>query len=395
MVQLGLAVLLLAAGFVSIAVSQITLGLALALLLLRWIRRRQRPPRTGLEMSVALLALWALVTIPFSTDPGTSLLFYRRFFVFAAIWVVAVVADGERPRRLLLAGALIGAAAIALYGEFRLVLETGTLFGARFAAMSNPMTSGSLLMMMTLLGGGFLLAGGHGRRLRMAVGAALVPVLLGSLLTMTRSAMLGLLGGLAVMLLLSHRRWLLAFGAAAVIGLTVLFTLGGNFLPADYKRRLDWDYQVSGKNTQVRLEMWRGGWEMVKERPWTGWGDRDLTVLGPAYYGGPDTIFHGHLHSNFVQLAVIWGIPGLLLGLVFMIVPLALLLRRWRLLRRSADPPPLLRGWVLGACGMWTGFFLAGLTEWYLGDAESMLIYLAFLGCALGPWRAAGGEVTA
>ena len=245
--------------------------------------RRARASRC----SAALLAAWALVTIPFSSDPGTSLLFYRRFYVFAAIWVVAAAADSERRRLLLLAGALFGAAAIALYGEFRLVLETGTLFGARFGAMSNPMTSGSLLMMMALLGGGFLLAGGHGRRLRAVVGAALVPVLLGSLLTMTRSVMLGLLGGLAVMLLLAHRRWFLAFGAAAVIGLTVLFTLGHTFLPAAYERRLSWDYQVSGANTQVRLEMWQGGWEMVKARPWTGWGDRDLTALGPDHYGAP------------------------------------------------------------------------------------------------------------
>ena len=40
----------------------------------------------------------------------------------------------------LLTAALTGAAAIALYGEIRLVMETGSLFGARFAAMSNPMT---------------------------------------------------------------------------------------------------------------------------------------------------------------------------------------------------------------------------------------------------------------
>ncbi|MBK7670714.1 MAG: hypothetical protein IPJ24_04850 [bacterium] len=33
---------------------------------------------------------------------------------------------------------------------------------------------------------------------------------------------------------------------------------------------------------------------------------------------------------------------------------------------------------------MWMGFFVAGLTEWYFGDAEPMLIYLAVLGIALG-----------
>ena len=42
-------------------------------------------------------------------------------------------------------------------------------------------------------------------------------------------------------------------------------------------------------------------------------------------------------------------------------------------------------GWVLGTIGVWAGFHVAGLTEWYFGDAESMLLYLGLLGCALAP----------
>ena len=93
-----------------------------------------------------------------------------------------------------------------------------------------------------------------------------------------------------------------------------------------------------------------------------------------------------------MQLAVIWGIPGLALGTTFLVTPLVLLLRRWRALRRATAAPPVLTGWVLGACGVWAGFFLAGFTEWYLGDAESLMIYLAFLGCALGPWRSVADD---
>jgi len=383
-VHLGLAGLLLTVGFVSIAVSQITLGITLALLLFRRLVLKHPLPRTGLETSAALIALWALITLPFSTDMGTSVLFYRRFYIFAALWVLAMVATTERRRMFLLACALAGAVAISLFGEIKLVTQTGTLFGARFSAMSNPMTSGSLLMMMVLLGAGFLLTGGHTRRVRLMVGAALVPILLAVILTMTRSALLGLLGGLGLMLMLSHRRWFLAFAVAAVVGLTVLLTLGHTFLPAAYQRRLSLDYQLSGGNTNVRLEMWRGGWEMVKARPLTGWGDRSLDTLGPDYYGDEETVYHGHLHNNFVQMAVIWGVPGLVLGLFFLVTPLVLLLRRWRSLRACATAPPVLSGWVLGGCGMWLGFFLAGFTEWYFGDAESMLIYLAILGTALG-----------
>ena len=48
-------------------------------------------------------------------------------------------------------------------------------------------------------------------------------------------------------------------------------------------------------------------------------------------------------------------------------------------------PLGVLAAWVLAAVGVWISFFIAGITEWYFGDAESMLIYLAIIGCALGP----------
>jgi len=240
-------------------------------------------------------------------------------------------------------------------------------------------------MMAFLLGTGFLLAGGHSRRRRAILILVLMPIFLGTVLTMTRSAMLGMIGGLGIMVLLSHRRWFLVFLLLLILAFILLFTVGESVLPANLYDRVNLEYLVSGTNTVVRFEMWQGGWEMVKDRPLFGFGDRSLDTLGPAYYGDEETIYHGHLHSNFVQLAVIWGFPGLILGLFFIFHPTVLLVKRWFGPLGDSSTAPWLSGWILGACGMWTGFFLAGFTEWYFGDAETMLIYLAFLGCALVP----------
>ncbi len=138
-----------------------------------------------------------------------------------------------------------------------------------------------------------------------------------------------------------------------------------------------------------RLEMWRGGLEMVKAHPLVGVGDRGLEDIATAYYDPADKMYFGHLHSNFIHMAVIWGLPGLGFGLAFTFAPLWFLWRRWKRLARAPDSaraPPVLKSWVLGALGVWAGFFVAGWTEWYFGDAESMLVYLAILGIALGPW---------
>ncbi len=382
---LSLVLLMMTAGFVSIALSQICLGASLALFLYRWWVKGIRPPKTGLELSAALLAAWALVNIPFSTDWQTSLVFYRRFFIFTAIWVVASVITTERRRLFLFVFSLVGALGISLFGEIMLMLNFGSLFERRFGAMSNPMTSGSLLMMMLLMGIGFLLVRGQKPRSRFIIGAILLPLLLGVILTLTRSALLGLLGGVGVMVLLSHRRWFLIFLALLSVGVVLLVTVGESILPPLIYKRLSFNYLFTGTNTLVRLEMWQGGLEIVKNNLLLGVGDRSLETVGPKYFGSEDTIYHGHLHSNFVQLAVIWGIPGLLLGLFFMLQPIFLLVRNWVELQRRESIPLHLSGWVLGASGVWMGFILAGFTEWYFGDAETMLIYLAFLGCALVP----------
>mgnify|MGYP001766914568 FL=1 len=105
-----------AAATVSVAVSQAALGLALLLALVRWTRRRGRPARTGLELPAALLAGWALATIPFSGEPRQSLIFARRFFLLAPLWLFATYAATERRRRWVLGALLAGATAVALRG---------------------------------------------------------------------------------------------------------------------------------------------------------------------------------------------------------------------------------------------------------------------------------------
>jgi O-antigen ligase len=385
--QLGFALLMMTAGFVSIAISQICLGAGLAIFLYRWVVLKMRPPRTGLELSAALIALWALLNIPFSTDWTTSVVFYRRFFLFSAIWIIASVITTERRRFLMMAFSLVGALAISGFGIFQMIRETGAIFTGRLDAMSNPMTSGSLLMMAVLLGAGYLLSGGHGRRVQLLVGAILIPILLGMLMTLTRSALLGLLGGLGVMVLMARPRWFLVLAGTGLLFIILISLFGESVIPDQLYGRINKDELTSGRNIVARLEMWRGGWEMVKDRPLLGFGDRSLDTIAPEFYGDEKTVYHGHLHSNFVQMAVIWGIPGLVLGQFFVVWGLVLLVRRWRNHRRLGGEDPALSGWILGVCGVWVGFYLAGFTEWYFGDAESMLIYLAFLGCALAPIR--------
>jgi O-antigen ligase len=386
--QLAFLLIMLTAGYLSIAVSQIALGLALLVMLYRWAFLKEAPPVTGLEKTTALLAIWALVMIPFSTHATQSLVFYRRFYLFAAIWVAASAATTERRRLLILAFLLAGSVAISIYGQILHAQLTRGFLSQRMDVAFNAMTGGALLMMILMVAVGFLIIPGLGKRLKVGIGVAALPALLGIIMTMTRSAQLGLLAGLGVMLLLIKPRMFGVFLGLVLVSSLVL-TLFGEHLMSDRMWSRDNPQSViSGNNTNDRLEMWQGGWEMVKAHPLTGVGDRGLEEISPDYYTSAQDEYHGHLHNNIVQMAVIWGIPGLIFGQAFVWAGLWYLVKRWRDLRRrpgGLGHAPVRAGWVLAGIGVWVSFYIAGFTEWYFGDAESMLIYLAIIGCALGP----------
>ncbi|MCK9996429.1 MAG: O-antigen ligase family protein [Candidatus Krumholzibacteria bacterium] len=385
--QLVFLLLMMTAGYLSIAVSQIALGLALLVMLYRWVFLKEAPPITGLEKTAALLAVWALVMIPFSTNVPQSMLFYRRFYLFTVIWVAASAATTERRRLLLLVAMLAGSLAISIYGQIHHAQLAGGFLSQRMTVLFNAMTSGALLMMAILVAAGFLIVPGIGRKLKALIAVAILPVILGLVMTMTRSAQLGLLAGLGIMFLLAKPRIFVMFLGLLLLVTAVLAVFGENLMSERMWSRVNPQYVIAGENTSLRLEMWRGGLEMVKAHPITGVGDRGLEEISPDYYTSEEGLYFGHLHNNIVQMAVIWGVPGLIFGQAFIWAGLWFLVKRWRALRRRpAGLPgvPAATGWVLGAIGTWVSFYIAGFTEWYFGDAETMLIYLAILGCALG-----------
>ncbi len=381
--------LMLLLSNISIALSQLSLGVALLLLLVGRATGKLILGRTGLEKSALAVALWALLMIPFSSDPVQSAFYFQRFFLFSTLWVVATVSDREQWRKYLLIAVVIGAVGISIYGLSQIYMETGALFQTRLGAMSNPMTSGCLLMMSLLVIGGFVFTPGLRPRGRALLLIAALPVSLALVQTLTRSAWLGMLAGGFTILALVRPKLTGIFLAVVVAGFFIISQVSERYMSEGVAVRFTISEVLSSRSSTERQEMWLGGWQMVKSNPLTGVGDRDLTSLAPEYYGGPETDYYGHLHSNPVMLAVIWGIPGLLLVAFFQGQQLILMWRRWR--NPQKIPELWQRGWVLAGMGVWTGFLVAGLTEWYFGDAESMLLYLGIMGAAL----ATNGEVDA
>ncbi|MHB8077829.1 MAG: O-antigen ligase family protein [Candidatus Krumholzibacteriia bacterium] len=360
---------------VSVAAGQIALGLTLLLALWLLARRRGGPLRTGLEWPAALFVGWALLMIPWSGDRAQSLLFARRFWLLAAVWLFAAHGAAGR-RRACLAGAfLAGAVIAALYGLRGAGRAVDLTIAHRLTLAQGYMTGAGLMMSAALTALAFVVAWPRGRA-RLWSAAALAPLLLALVLTMTRGAWLGFLAGAVVLLALRRARWLvpLAVVVAALVALA----------PASARDRFLSSFDPRHERNTQRETMWRTGWRMMLDHPLTGVGDHDLKRLYAQYHAGEPVEIQGHLHSNLVQFGAIWGVPGLLLGGAFLVSMPVLLWRRrraWRALGAAA--PPGAEAWVLAALAVWTGFNVMGLFEWTFGDAEVALALFIVVGMGL------------
>lgn len=366
------------AAQMSVAISQMLLGVALLVALVRLALRRDRPAITGVELTGLLLVGWALATILFSTDPGESLVRAKRFYLFTALWLCAGYVRGEGRRGILLAAAIFGAAFNCVY---TILTEAWPLSGytGRLPMMQNSIITGSWLVMAgALLALAHVLHGG-GRRARALTAFAGLPMLAALLLTQSRSAWLGFAAGAAVVVGLRRKRLLIVLAAAGVL----VFALG----PGAFRERLRTIVDPTFRTNMQRFDVWERGWQLVREHPVVGVGDVNLKPFSPEVLiaGAPGHVTRlGHFHSNVVMMAVIWGVPGLVLGVGFLG---ALLLRLWRQFRLAAGPDgrdtPTLRVWSAAALGVWTGLVVTGIFDWSFGDPEFTLVAFSTFGAAL------------
>lgn len=212
----------------------------------------------------------------------------------------------------------------------------------------------------------------------MAVAAGVLSI--GMVLSMTRSTILGIVAGALVILWRRSPRAAVSVGLGfAVVGV-LLFTVGDQILPGRLGQRFAPAEILHHKNVQNRLEMWEAGARMVAERPITGFGDAKTAELSAPYYEPPMDRRYGHLHSNPVHIAAIWGIPGLVLYLVFVVQQIRAVARR-----RRRDDRPWADALRTAALASVAAFFVAGLTEWYFGDAESLLMAMIVYGLGAAP----------
>ncbi len=378
-VLLGLGVLFSAATMTSVAVSQITLALLLLCGGVGVWRRWWSLPRTGLEWPILAFVAWGLVTIPFSTDPAASLVSTKRYYLMTAIWVGVLLARDERARAWLLGGLLTGGAANAIYSLATEVLGSDN-YSRRIGLVQHSTITGAWLMALAAVFAFAVALAAPSWRARLTGWAALPALTAALFFTWTRSGWLGVAVGFAVVLLMLRPRWV-----PALIVLLIIVVAAG---PANMRARLGTMVDPEFRTNAQRVSLWEIGVDLVRDHPWTGVGDQNLSRYAEVSVTGKDggsLRKLPHLHQNQLMMAVLWGFPGLILGTWLLIALLRRLLLRYRTLVRERGRWPSWRlVWLAGAFGAWTVINVAGLVDWTFGDAEVSLAFFFFTGAAIG-----------
>ena len=162
--------------------------------------------------------------------------------------------------------------------------------------------------------------------MRLAAGAALIPVGISLYATVTRGAYLAAAAG--VVLIACVRNWKI------LIPLTILVIAIGLFAPPYVTGRLQSIVDLHHPENETRFLLWSTGLKIFADHPITGVGDIDLGVLLKQYAGPGYSGQWGHLHNVGIHILVTLGVVGALAALALFV---RIGVEEWRIYRRVRE----------------------------------------------------------
>ncbi len=396
--RLLLAVAIAAAGLiqVSIAASQILLGVGILLLLV--CRRKLAFPR----LWVPLLAFfaWTVLADMLSPDPWGGRAQIRKFFVFLFLPLLYGVFAGQFEKVYYIMAAWTAAAsASGLWSLVQYVMKyqharrTGenfyiTYVGHRITGFeSHWMTFGALqLSVLSLLLAQWFFSS---RRMPLwaytSVAVFAVTILLGQ----TRSIWLATVP--AVLYLVWF--WRPKMTLLVPVLIAIAFLLG----PSNARQRLKSLIEPSADvdSNLHRVVTFRTGVRMVEAHPWFGLGPEEIGRNFQAYVP-PDVKrlpvgYYGHLHNIYLQYAAERGLPGLLCLLWMVGLTLWDCLHAiWRIGPARSQQLFVLHGTVAVIIGVLVG----GAFEYNLGDSEVLMMFVSVVALGYAAVRSVNAQCT-
>ncbi|MDX2270142.1 MAG: O-antigen ligase family protein [Bryobacter sp.] len=369
-----------ALAFVSIAASQIFLGLAILLFFAGspqpWRPALHWPP--GMRWAAAFLLLTLLAAL-LSGEARSALPQIRKLFLWALLPLGATLFRSAFHRSLFAYPSLAAVTASALWSfwEYRekwlAAQAAGTDFYLAYVAaritgfMSHWMTFSAHMLLGFCLALALLLYTRRSWATRALLASLCLVFSAAILLAWTRSIWPGL--ALSSCLLVAYWR------PRLLAALPVLALAAYLLAPASTQQRMASIFSPQGQvdSNQHRAVTFSTGTRMILAHPFLGLGPEGpgkhfREYLPPEWQSRPlPEGWYGHLHNVYLQYAAERGLPALFCFLVFVGLNVRLWLQR---------PSPL-RRFALAAVA---GLAVSALFEHNLGDSEVLTLFLALLG---------------
>lgn len=359
---------------VSIAASQIMLASALVAALWLWNQRGGRifywPPSAW---PLLAFCLWTLLTIYLSPMAYPAVLESKKFFLYTIIFLVPVALRAEGAAAWIYRAIFAVSVISSLKGISQFISNPHRGLTDRISGyMSQWMTYAGLLMLTLVALSAFIVCRGW-RKIKWAIPLSLL-LIVPLLLSETRSAWLGAVAGILVVVLLRRPR--------AVLVLLVMILMVYFLSPPNLKRRLQTGLDPEDPNTRNRIELFETSLRLIRDNPWFGVGPKNVSHEALRYRGSneyPDWMYQ-HMHNNFLQMASERGIPGLLIWMWFMgsLAWESLVVFRsaggFSSHRQFEDNGALVAS--AAALGAWTALLVAGMFEYNFGDSEILTLFL-------------------
>ena len=385
-----------AAWSLPIALQQTALGCLLACLAYE-VWQTRRLPCTPMDLPLAMFGGALLVSTLLSPDPIQSFAGYRKLWLIGGVWAVFTLVRDRAEAEWLLSltlGVAIAVAAYSIVQHFTGLDLAKTLVGKEsnlhplahydFDAYQGYRVKGlhpssityahNLLFPLALA----TAAAGLGSRTRRLLHVLGLLLLIAALaLSLTRGVWVAYAGVLLLAGLFGMGRSRLGTAVGVMVCGLLFVTAVGGF---QERARTFFDLQAFGNIG--RQQIWLANWDMVQERPLTGWGYGNYKQFRGPFYERypqyPQADRYSHAHNNFLQVWVDTGLLGLA---AFGWLLWRLLRQGWRAVAGQRDEPFRSLSW-----GVWlglVGFLLGGLTQYNLGDAEVALVWWASVGLLL------------
>lgn len=296
----------------------------------------------------------------FSIDLKTSLGDLKEILLFLIVPLTFNLSKNKEDHKFF----LYALASAILLSFFTAVLEYTEIISGRERAsgfLGHYMTQAGILMLFSIVSFSmFLFAKGKKRFLWFLL---LLVAIFSLLITLTRSAWMGLIFGLILVVIL--------YKPKALVFLTLSFLILFLLSPVSVKKRFMSTFDPKDETVKERIYMAKAGIKIMLKYPILGTG-LDTAKIAYKKFKPPEAVRDvPHLHSNILQIGAELGIPALLTWLSFVILSGYQNYRVWKI---SKDKFTRFSG--LAGLGVVLSFFIAGLFEYNFGDSEVKMLFL-------------------